>query len=243
MSQQKAGAAVGATLSETFSEDSVADFLHSHPDFFDRHPLTLAGLELPHRTGTAVSLVERQVAMLRDRNTQLERQFKDLVAVAKQNDVLVEKLHQLAVGMLGASDLSSRLERLETALREDFKADRAVLVLFEGAAPAGATRDGFVKRMAPEDPIVRPFATFLRAGRPRCGALRDRQKDVFDRDGDAILSAAFIALGKDASLGFLVVGSRDHDHFHPGQRIDFLARLGELLSVALGGEPSHRAGA
>jgi uncharacterized protein YigA (DUF484 family) len=243
MSQHKAGAAVGATpLADPFSEDSVADYLHSHPDFFDRHPLTLAGLELPHRAGSAVSLVERQIAMLRERNAQLERQFKDLVGVAKQNDVLVEKLHQLGVRLLGAPDASTRLERLETTLREDFKADRAVLVMFEGQAVA-AVRDGFVKRIPADDALVRPFAAFLRAGRPRCGALRDRQKDVFDRDGDAILSAAFMPLGKDASLGFLVVGSRDQDHFHPGQRIDFLARLGELLSVALGGEPPHRAGA
>jgi hypothetical protein len=240
MSQQKAGAAVGTADSDAFSEDSVADYLHTHPDFFDRHPLTLAGLELPHRTGSAVSLVERQVSMLRERNAQLERQFKDLVSVAKENDALVEKMHQLAARLLGANDAAGRLERLETTLREDFKADRAVLVLFD-AAPAEALRDGFVKRLAVDDGTVRPFAAFLRGGRPRCGALRDRQKDVFDRDADSMLSAAFVPLGKDASSGFLVIGSRDADHFHPGQRIDFLARLGELVSVALGAEPPHRA--
>lgn len=241
MSQPKAGAAVGATLSDTFSEDAVVEYLHSHPDFFERHPLTLSGLELPHRTGSAVSLVERQVSMLRQRNGQLERQFKDLVGVAKENDALVEKMHQLALRLLGGGSTAVRLERLETTLREDFRADRAVLVLLDGAAPADVTRDGFVKRLPADDSLVRPFAAFLRGGRPRCGALRDRQKDVFDRDCDAILSAAFLPLGKDASLGFLVIGSRDADHFHPGQRLDFLSRLGELISVALGGEPPQRA--
>ena len=129
MSQQKIGAAVGTTVGDSFPEDGVADYLKSHPDFFERHPLLLLSIKLPHRTGgSAISLVERQVAMLRQRNGQLERQFKDLVAVAKQNDALVEKILKLGVKLMGAPDLPGRLELLETSLREDFSAERAVLL-------------------------------------------------------------------------------------------------------------------
>jgi uncharacterized protein len=236
MSQQPGGAAVGTTASETFAEDSVTDYLKSHPDFFERHPLLLVSLKLPHRTGgAAISLVERQVAMLRQRNTQLERQFKDLVTVAKQNDALVEKIHQLSLKLMRAATLPARLEQLETSLREDFAAERAVLVLFPGA-PAAAAREGFVKRLAPDDADVRPFAAFVRAAKPRCGPLRERQKNLFERDAEVVSSAAFVPLGADASLGFMVIGSRDPDHFHPGKRMDFLARLGELLAVVLSRE-------
>ena len=125
-----------------------------------------------------------------------------------------------------------RLERLETGLREDFAAERAVLVLFPDA-PGEAVRDGFVKRATPDDPDVRPFATFLRAAKPRCGPLRDRQKHIFDRDADSVSSAALVPLGPESQLGFLIIGSRDPDHFHPGKRMDFLARLGEVLAVAI----------
>lgn len=235
MSQQPSSAAVGTPSGETFAEDPIADYLKSHPDFFERHPLLLLSLKLPHRTGGAISLVERQVAVLRTRNSQLERQFKDLVSVAKQNDALVEKIHRLALKLMRASSLPARLEQLETSLREDFAAERAVLVLFPGA-PAAAVREGFVKRLAPDDADVRPFAAFVRAAKPRCGPLRDRQKNVFDRDADLVSSAAFVPLGADASLGFLLIGSRDADHFHPGKRMDFLARLGELLAVGLSRE-------
>ena len=117
--------------------------------------------------------------MLRQRNAQLERQLKDLVAVAKQNDVLVEKIHQLCLKLMRAPTLAQRLEQLETGLREDFAAERAVLVLFP-AAPAEAVREGFVRRLSDDDADVRPFATFLRAAKPRCGPLRDRQKNIFD---------------------------------------------------------------
>lgn len=233
MSQQQGGAAVGAPLTDTLSEDSISDYLKRHPDFFERHGSLVLGLKLPHRAGGAsISLVERQVSMLRQRNAQLERQLKDLVAVAKQNDALVEKIHQLCLKLMRAQSLGLRLEQLETGLREDFAAERAVLVLFP-AAPENAVREGFVRRLGTDDADVRPFATFLRAAKPRCGPLRDRQKNVFDRDADVISSAAFVPLGPESSLGFLIIGSRDPDHFHPGKRMDFLARLGEVLAVAL----------
>jgi uncharacterized protein YigA (DUF484 family) len=236
MSQPQSGAAVGTAAGETFAEDSVADYLKSHPDFFERHPLLLLSLKLPHRTGgAAISLVERQVSVLRQRNSQLERQLKDLVAVARENDTLVEKIHQLSLKLMRAASLPARLEQLETSLREDFAAERAVLVLFP-AAPAAAVREGFVKRLALEDADVRPFAAFVRAAKPRCGPLRDRQKHIFESDADIVSSAAFVPLGSDGSLGFMVIGSRDPDHFHPGKRMDFLARLGELLAVALSRE-------
>jgi hypothetical protein len=239
MSQQKSGAAT--TEGDDFPEGAIADYLKSHPDFFERHPLILLGLKLPHRTGgSAVSLVERQVSMLRQRNAQLERQFKDLVSVAKTNDALVEKIHQLGLKLMRVPDLPTRLERLETGLREDFGAERAVLVLFKSQAPAAAQRDGFVRRLAADDADVKPFAAFLRAAKPRCGPLRDRQKYIFERDVDDVSSAALVPLGADASLGFLIIGSRDPDHFHPGKRMDFLARLGELLSVALADEHASR---
>jgi hypothetical protein len=237
MSQQKSGAA----SAETFPEEAIADYLRSHPDFFERHSSLLLSLKLPHRTGgTAISLVERQVSMLRQRNALLERQFKDLVAVAKLNDTLVEKIHQLGMKLMRARNVGARLEELETGLREDFAAERALLVLFDGHSPESAERAGFVRRCNADDPALRPFASFLRAARPRCGPLRDRQKAIFERDADNVSSAAMVPLGKDASVGFLIIGSRDPDHFHPGKRMDFLSRLGELLSVALAGEQADR---
>jgi uncharacterized protein YigA (DUF484 family) len=235
MSQQKGGAAIEAAAhGEEFPESVISDYLKGHPDFFERNPLTLLSIKLPHRTGgTAISLVERQVSVLRQRNAQLERQFKDLVAVAKSNDQLVEKIHQLGLKLMRAQTLPARLEQLETSLREDFGAVRAVLVLFSAAVPAAAERDGFVRRLSPEDADVKPFAQFLRSAKPRCGPLRDRQKYIFERDADSVSSAALVPLGENASLGFLIIGSRDPDHFHPGKRVDFLTRLGELLAVAL----------
>jgi uncharacterized protein len=231
MSQQKSE----AVAVEGFSEEAIEAYLRRHPDFFERHPALLLGLRVPHRTGgAAVSLVERQVAMLRQRSSQLERQLKDLVAVAKLNDALVEKSHQLALKLMASQGLAQSLVLVETSLREDFLAERAAMVLFADAdipAPAG----GFVKVFHREDPALRPFSAFIRGARPRCGIIRDRQKELlFERDAEQLSSAAMVPLGDGGKLGFLVIGSRDPDHFHPTKRLDFLTRLGGLISVALG---------
>ncbi len=66
-----------AEVGQTFTEADVAEYLRSHPDFFERHSGLLLGLKLPHPTGAgAVSLMERQVAVLRQHNADLDRQFQ-----------------------------------------------------------------------------------------------------------------------------------------------------------------------
>ena len=226
-----------ASVTETFSEEDVAEYLRSHPDFFERHSDLLMGLKLAHQPGSAaVSLVERQVAMLRQRNSELERQLKDLVAVAKDNHALVEKIHQLAVTLMEPRSGAERMEILETSLREDFLAERAVLVLFNAPPDASLADDGFVKVVDRDDVGLKPFASFLKSSRPRCGLLRGRQKSfAFEDNASEINSAALIPLGEDTDLGFIVIGSRDPDYFHPGKGMDFLSRLGELVTVALTG--------
>jgi uncharacterized protein YigA (DUF484 family) len=234
MSQQKSGAVVG----DSFPEADVVAYLRSHPDFFERHTPLLLRLKLPHETGPAtVSLVERQVAMLRQRNGELERQLKNFLSVAKANDALVENIHRLSIKLLHARGVAAKLEQIETSLREDFASEHAALILFTRESALAPGRPGFARQVDADAEELKPFSAFLRAARPRCGTLRDRQKDfLFPRDADSIVSAAMVPLGEAARLGFLAIGSRDPDHFHPGKRMDFLGRIGELIAVALESE-------
>lgn len=228
----------GETASQEITEDAVAVFLESHPDFFDRHPRVLTELELAHEPGgAAISLVERQVGLLRQKSADLEKQLKQLVNNAKANDALVEKIHRLSLRLMATSDYAVRLELLESGLREDFRAERAVLVLFEGVAGIGAQDNAFVKFVDRNDGALKPFATFLKMGKPRSGLIRDRQKAfLFAGHETEIGSAALVPLGASAELGFLVIGSSDRDYFNPGKSMDLLARLGELVAVALTGQ-------
>jgi hypothetical protein len=220
---------------EGFSESDVAAYLRSHPDFFERHLPLLRRMQIPHQSGAStVSLVERQVSVLRQRNDELEGRLTELVEVAKANNKLVDHIHELAVAFIRTSGSDARLEVLESALREKFNAERAILVLFASHGSTEVARPGFVKLVERDDPALKSFSTFLRSARARCGPLRDRQKEfLFDREADSIASAAMVPIGEGARYGFLTVGSRDPNQFHPGQRVDFLGRLGELVEIAL----------
>ena len=233
MSQQK----TEAVFEETFTDDDIAEYLQRHLDFFDRHPSLLMDLKVAHEPGgAAISLVERQVTVLRQRSKELERQLKDLVAVAKLNDALVRKIHELSMRLMAASGFAERVEMLETCLREDFRAERAAVVLFSPFQDETLAGKGFLKVVDRSDAGLKPFKSFLKSARPRCGLIRGRQKTfLFADNAGEVSSAALVPLGTQAELGFLVIGSHDPDYFNPGKGMDFLVRLGELVSVALVG--------
>ena len=92
---------------DALNDDSVADFLQTFPDFFERHSALLTKLRLPHvrDAGATVSLVERQVEVLRERNQSLERKLKELVDVARANDALADRIHRLSQRLIRAHSL------------------------------------------------------------------------------------------------------------------------------------------
>ena len=219
------------------TEEGIAEYLQANPEFFERHSGLLNSLRLPHDAGgPSVSLVERQVLVLRQKNLKLERKLNELLDVARSNDALATRIHTLAMLMLATPDQASAVQVLEEQLRLSFNADQSVLVVFDN--PAGSADSGGVSRflrvVEREDPAVAPFRTFLQSNAPRCGQVRDAQRDyLFGLGNVEIGSVALVPLGEKSEVGFLAIGSRDSDHFHPGMSIDFLARLGELVSCAL----------
>jgi uncharacterized protein YigA (DUF484 family) len=220
---------------EQFDEDAISGFLEAHPDFFERHSALLAQLTLPHSTGGgAISLIERQVSVLRQRNDMLEGQLHDLVEVARGNDDLADKIHGLALRLIGAENRGQVVELLEKQLRVVFSADCSVLVLFDNPGLDAKQAGQFVRAADRDDEALGPFRSFLDGDVVRCGTLRDAQRDyLFGADNCEIGSIALIPLGELSAQGFLVIGSRSADHFNPGVSIDFLSRIGELIAAAL----------
>jgi uncharacterized protein YigA (DUF484 family) len=220
---------------ETLSEEAIHDYLADNPDFFERHAELLGSLRLPHSSGAAVSLVERQVSVLRQKDLKHERKLRELLKVARANDALAGKIHRLTLKLLNSSGLATTLSSLEEALRADFGADQSILVLFgEPEAFAKIKAGRFFKVVSREDSVLKAFDTFLKGFGPRCGQIRDSQRDfLFGKETDEIGSAALIPLGSGSEIGFIAIGSADSERFHPGMSIDFLGRLGELVAEAL----------
>jgi uncharacterized protein YigA (DUF484 family) len=220
---------------EELSEQAVHDYLAAHPDFFENHAGLLNSLHLPHAAGGAVSLVERQISVLRQKDMKLEKQLKELIIVARANDLLSAKIHELAMQLLAAPDLKTTVIALEEGMRSGFSADQAVLVVFgDPTAFDDIDRDRFFRVVEKNSEALSPFKTFLGSSSARCGQIRDTQRDfLFQEEANEVGSAALVPLNSDTQIGFLAIGSADANRFHPGMSIDFLTRLGDLVAGAL----------
>jgi len=119
----------GVAAMET-EEESIAVYLQHNPDFFERHQAVLTRLRLPHaRGGSTISLVERQIEVLREKHAALEGKLAELVHVARANDAIADKLHRFTRRLLRAASRSEAIMQMEASLREDFDAFHSVLVL------------------------------------------------------------------------------------------------------------------
>jgi len=229
-------ASKAAARPQSVTAKMVADYLGDNANFFDSHPHLLHSIELSHSTGgpRATSLIERQVAVLRDKNQALERQLREFIDVARSNDHLASKIDTLAIKLLAAKNRDEVVAALESTLRGELLAEHAVIVLFLPSAAERQPETRFLRVIDRNDNALTPFKTFLDMASPRCGYIRDAQRDfLFGAGNIEVGSAALVPLGDQCATGFLAIGSRDADYFSPDQSMDFLARMGALITAAL----------
>lgn len=212
--------------------EQVASFLSNHPDFFNNHPALLTELHLVHATGKAVSLIEKQVQVLRDQNQELKTKLLELVDVAQGNDRLNERMHQMTLDLLKAGSLLELLDALKDHLRNEFKAD-AIALHLPGLDEARQREIG-ARNLVIDETLKERFPTVCAEGKPQCGRLKQEQLDfMFGDQAAAIESTAVVPLGECAGSGLLAVGSREVNRFNPCMGTLFLSHLGELLSCLL----------
>jgi uncharacterized protein YigA (DUF484 family) len=214
-------------------EESVARYLQHNPEFFERHQALLARLRLPHsRGGSTISLVERQIEVMRERHAALEQKLAELVRVARDNDAVADRFHRFARRLLRAESRETALTEIEASLRDDFDAFHSVLLLVSEKPQQSMQR--FPRAVTSDDPNLKSFESLFASAKPRCGQVRDSQRDfLFGSDANDIGSVALVPLGEKGSLGLLALGSTERDRFHPGMSTEFLARMADLIADAV----------
>ncbi|MEE9310224.1 MAG: DUF484 family protein [Cocleimonas sp.] len=206
-------------------ESVIADYLQSHPDFFQRHSELLATLQVPHQAGTA-SLIERQVAVLRDKSRDLEEQLNGLIRTARGNEQIVTRLQRFTLELMRADNLNDVIATCQDILRDDFNADFVTLRIIGG--------DDTMHFVAPDNKTLKHFDKLFATKKPVCGRLKSEQQDfLFKKNADAVNSVALIPLAGAERIGVLALGSEDETRFHPGMGTVFISHLGELISASL----------
>lgn len=209
-------------------DDSIREYLIDHPDFLQRHADLLGVLQVPHASGDAISLVERQVSVLRERNVDLRHRLRDLDGTARANDERFAGTRALVLALLDA-DSPAALERsLLAVLHERFDTEYAALLLFGDDAPTPPLR-----RVAESDVHAR-FAPLLRNRGSGCGALRADDFAFLFRDARLVGSAAIALVTHGGrSLGLFAVGSSDARRYDGDTGTAFLEFTAEVIGRRL----------
>jgi uncharacterized protein YigA (DUF484 family) len=218
--------------SNTVSADMVSEFLKDNPDFFNNNPEILAELKIPHDHGDAVSLVEKQVSVLREQNQQTRKRLHELIEIARQNEELARRMHQLALILMDADEPKDIFNTLYDNLKKNFHADRAVVRLFANPSFVDSfATDEFAGSEAMEQSL---FKSIIDKRLPLSGRMkRQQQVFLFGDDGDEIASSVMVPLHGQGWGGILSIGSFDAEHFQAGMGVELLANLGEVLSFIL----------
>ena len=214
----------------TLQADDIAHYLARHQDFFEQHPQLLSQMQLPHpHDGQAISLVERQSLMLRERVKALESRVAEMVRHGQENDAISQKLTAWVRSLLGVTDEGELPSTLIRELKQIFEVPFAALRLWN-IKPAHASLD--CAQPVEDDTIT--FANSMRV--PFCGSNVGFEAASWLGPDGVIKSLALLPLRVGAhaeTFGMLVLGSADADRFHSSMGTAFLERIGELASAAL----------
>lgn len=210
---------------EPLAEAQVAAFLQMHPDFFTRNEKLLEKLQVPHQTGRAVSLIERQTTVLREKNQNLTSHLSDLIDIARHNDAQFEKTKRMVLALLESETLDDIAVAIDESLCQDFASDATSLILFTHK-PLDVNN---LRLMNREDAGV--ISGLIGTNLPSCGRLSEAENSfIFSHDAAKVQSAAVVPLVQGETLGLLSVGSFDPDYFSSNQGTVLLSYVGEVLS-------------
>ncbi|GAB5415527.1 MAG: DUF484 family protein [Congregibacter sp.] len=211
------------------NEEDIREFLVQHPDYLQRNPELLSLLQIPHSSGGAVSLVEKQVSVLRERNVDLRHRLRDLGGRARDNDQLFDDTRNLVLALLKTSTIDELHGALNAVLRDNFDVEYASLMLFEGALERGGKC-----RVVAESQAKGQLSPLLSRRQAGCGALRPDAFDFLFPGAKITGSAAASLITKDgAEFGVIAVGSSDAGRYDSETGTLFLEFSAEVLAELL----------
>jgi len=210
--------------------DEVAHYLQNNPQFFEQYADLMAQIAIPHpHGGRAISITERQMLALRDKNRQLESKLGELIGFGEENDAISEKMHRLAVALISAYTFPAVMHTLGYHLREDFAIPEVAVRLW--SLPAGELES--LPEFAAVSQELQVYAETLK--NPFCGSTAGFETSTWFGEASLnVRSQALIALRSGGgTIGLIALGAVDGERFYAGMGTVYLERLGDMASAAI----------
>jgi uncharacterized protein YigA (DUF484 family) len=217
--------------SDLTDEARVVQYLRDNPEILMAYPGVFSSLAIPHQTGGATSLVERQLKLLREENHSLKRKIDELVGIARENEELNQRFHRLALELMNTDQLHDVLAMVQDQVQTFFYTDFVCFRFLPGVNDAGNVIDGLA--LDAQSGIVDSVKPWIEARKPVCGRQDEEiNRELFGAD-IRIGSSALIPLYHTKDMGLLCLGSGSADRFGLSMGTIFLQQLGELVSNRL----------
>lgn len=212
---------------QELTEADVAAWLEANPEYLFEHLNQLEPEGETNGDSEPTSIAFYQVRALREKNTRLQQQLKELVRVAAENEALIGRLHELTLTLLAASSLDELIAAVADGMVSQFSAPHTLLFMNQ---PIATEHDVLAPDAHTAD-VLAKFADLIKQGEPLCGRIGAKKlESLFPQVESPLASAALIPM---PGLGLLALGAPDDDKFQPGMETDFLRLLGKMISAAL----------
>lgn len=218
------------TLADPLEPEQVAAYLREHSDFFLDHQDLLADIRLPHETGAAVSLVERQVSILRERNMDMRHRLSKLLDNARENDKLFDKTKRLLLSLLEGQDFGDIIDALFYSFDKEFHIDATSLIIFGNADKIPSSQ----ARVVPMAIAREHMGPLIKNNRAICGIISKQEIEFLFADRAAqVASVAAVPLVHGSAFGVLAVGNKDPHYYRSSMGTLFLGYIAEVLNRLL----------
>ncbi|WP_025733608.1 DUF484 family protein [Carnimonas nigrificans] len=221
--------------SSALNEENIAAWLVANPEFFVGRDDLLERLKVPHPDASrgAVSLLERQLAVARQRCTSVEERLHGLLGAARDTEAQYRQLRQLILALLeGESSEDALLQTLADQLAERF--DIAGLALWRSF-------DADDRPQPPQyrldEPRTNLLSRLLEGRHCRCKPLGQAHwaslLPTLEAPSQHQGSAAITRLAIGQHSGYLILASAQPERFSATQDTLFVDYLGEVVGRLL----------
>lgn len=219
------------TSNEELNEEQVDRFLRMNPRFFVGRDRLLKQMRLPHVSGKAISLLEKQNDLLRNEVQSLEARHAMFIQNARDNDKMFNQLRSLVLDILNADNLEHLASLLETHLTQYFNVDRFKLLLSEDLL-LGIEKTKLIGKLPDitnKEKVWSAIADLNESSKAMCGQFSEELVRLLFSEKNSVKSVAVASMYGEKLNGLILLGSSDSDYFKNSMDTLFLSFLSEVV--------------
>ncbi|MEO0412312.1 MAG: DUF484 family protein [Pseudomonadota bacterium] len=222
-------------LAARLTDDDVAAFLETRPDFFIQNPDVLTALELPARTSESgiTDFHAYALSALREKVKMLQSVQDDLTGIIRDNIRTQETIHEAVLAAVEAPDQESFLHCVLQRWSDILDVEAVALGLL--SPPDEKLKSGNLAKLTAEDIDARFEGSDDNGGDPHTLFLNiDGDEPLFGPAAPLIQSCVLMRMcAEQGSIGILALGWREKDGFGPGRGTETLQFLTRSLSALI----------